>query len=364
MQLRKDRQHPYYHEYIVVFTGGGHTYRIDRRPDADTAFNTIMKEGCTAYDTIEEVHSNSLDGTSDCVVELHWQGDQTIDLLFVLSICFRTHNDKWTKRYTLQHYNCYFVSWTIIMIIVRGTTACRDGLKTALEHGIWPERLRNWKGRRLNQALDRVLGLESRVKMSLERARNREWDLEQKLKREMEKNPERDHELEQDHELEREWEQQQERQRQREPERWTRVQRRKAWSQEPMGEWASLIGTGWRQRREREREQPEREQWERQRKLASVRMRELKLELVQAQALERQLVHTVHARERKRAQLVQVLARVPLVLCWRLLQDWRLLQGWKYAKANVQQKLRELLRDANSVFLPGEREMSAMFSDR
>lgn len=113
IQLRKDHQHPYYHEYIVVFTEGGYAYRIDRRPDADAAFDTMMKEGCTAYDTIENIDLISLkelDGTYDCEVELHCGGEQTIDLLFVISICFRVHNDKWARRYTLQRYNCYFLS--------------------------------------------------------------------------------------------------------------------------------------------------------------------------------------------------------------------------------------------------------------
>jgi hypothetical protein len=131
IQLRKDHQHPYYHECIIVFTRGGHTYRVDRRPDADAAFDTIMREGCMAYDTVEEVGSTTLrelDEASDCVVELHWRGEETIDLLFVLSICFRIHNDRWTKRYTLQHYNCYFVSWTIIMVVIRSSTVLERGI--------------------------------------------------------------------------------------------------------------------------------------------------------------------------------------------------------------------------------------------
>jgi hypothetical protein len=98
-----------------------------------------MQRGCTAYDTIEEVGwlaLKKLKGTSDCVVELQWQGKQTIDLLFVLSICFRIHNDRWTKRYTLQLYNCHFVSWTIVMIVVRNTVRWAAGSDAALEYGI------------------------------------------------------------------------------------------------------------------------------------------------------------------------------------------------------------------------------------
>jgi hypothetical protein len=128
--LRRNYQHPYYHEYIIVSTRSGHTYRIDRRPDPDAPFDTIMKTGCTAYDTIQEVDSTSLkelDSTSSCVVELHWQSksEQSIDLLFVLSICFAIRNDEWADRYTLQRYNCYFLSWTIIAITMRKSAVRR-----------------------------------------------------------------------------------------------------------------------------------------------------------------------------------------------------------------------------------------------
>ena len=122
IQLRKDYQHPYYHEYIIISTGSGHSYRVDRRPDPDAPFDTIMKTGCIAYDTIQEVDLTSLkdlDKTSSCVVELHWQGKEIIDLLFILSICFAIHNDKLSDRYTLQRYNCYFLSWAIIVITMR-----------------------------------------------------------------------------------------------------------------------------------------------------------------------------------------------------------------------------------------------------
>jgi hypothetical protein len=98
-----------------------------------------MKAGCTAYDTIEEVHSTplkELHRTSGCVVELHWQDEQTIDLLFVLAICFAIHNDKWAKRYTLQCFNCYFLSWAIIVITMRKSAVCGDGLNMAVQDGI------------------------------------------------------------------------------------------------------------------------------------------------------------------------------------------------------------------------------------
>jgi len=122
LQLRRDRLPPYYHEYIVVFTQGGHAYRVDRRPDPNAPFDTIMRAGCKPHDTVQTVDSRSLresEKASDCIVEVHWQDKPTIDLLFVLSICFALRQDEQTKQYTLQRYNCYFLSWTIIMIAVR-----------------------------------------------------------------------------------------------------------------------------------------------------------------------------------------------------------------------------------------------------
>jgi hypothetical protein len=93
-----------------------------------------MKAGCTAYDTIQEVKSfKELDSTSHCVVELNWREEPTIDLLFVLSICFAIRNDKQADRYTLQCYNCYFLSWAIIVITMRKSAVCGAVLNTAVK---------------------------------------------------------------------------------------------------------------------------------------------------------------------------------------------------------------------------------------
>jgi hypothetical protein len=262
MQLRKDRQQPYCHEYIVMFTRGGHVYRIDRRPDAGAAFDTIMKEGCTPYDTVEEVHSNllkGLNGISDCVVELHWRTEKTIDLLFVLSICFRLHNDKSAQRYTLQHYNCYFLSWTIIMIIARNTTGCAAGLDAAIECGVWPKGLQNWN-----------------VELELDRARNNERILGLKLEQEREQAQIRKLKLE----LVR-----------------VRVPKRER-VRELRRELLDV-----ERARERMQELTQEREWE----------------LKRARALERE-----REQEWKRVRvLAQVVAQVPVVLGWQLAQGWK-----------------------------------------
>jgi hypothetical protein len=171
IQLRKDYQHPYYHEYIIISTRSSNTYRVDRRPDPDAPFDTIMKTGCMAYDTIQELDSTSfeeLDSTSSCVVELHWQGkerEETIDLSFILCICFAIHSDKLADRYTLQRYNCYFLSWVIIGITMRQSAVCGAvfntvGLGPGLARALALERVsERERAQRLEQARGWAHGL-------------------------------------------------------------------------------------------------------------------------------------------------------------------------------------------------------------
>jgi hypothetical protein len=161
IQLRKDYQHPYYHEYIIITIRSGLTYRIDRRPDPDAPFDTIMKNGCTAHDSIQEVDSE-LDNTSSCVVELHWQSEseESIDISFVLSICFAIRNDKWADRYTLQRYNCYFLSWAIVAIIMRKSAVCGAAFSTGIMPSCMDE-LERALELELERTLEWVLALEA-----------------------------------------------------------------------------------------------------------------------------------------------------------------------------------------------------------
>lgn len=145
MQLRKQYAAPAYHEFILVSTRAGHTYRVDRGRDGPV-FETMNKLGVPPCDTIELVQSTSLeeiDRTSACMIELHWgdDSDKTIDLLLALNICFQVHNES-GRRYKLLTRNCYFLAQTIIMIVVRKTVACRARLDQVLKRGICD---RTWK---------------------------------------------------------------------------------------------------------------------------------------------------------------------------------------------------------------------------
>ena len=150
-----------------------------------------MKNGCTSHDTIQEVDSTSLkelDSTSSCVVELHWQNEESIDLLFVLSICFAIHDDKWADRYTLQRYNCYFISWAIITITMRKSAVCRAVFNTGeVQNGVLEleQGLQLKLERELEQGLQ--LELERALEQALERKRVRVLELNRAL--ELERKP-------------------------------------------------------------------------------------------------------------------------------------------------------------------------------
>ncbi|CAE6425478.1 unnamed protein product [Rhizoctonia solani] len=122
IQLRKEFEEPFRHEFILIHLQRGEFCRLDRRGDPNVPTQTLRSEGSDAYDTIHEVVDlDAIDSTSESLVELRSNG--TIDLSFILSICFSIRNDPKTQRYTLQRFNCYFFSWTITSIIARHSVA-------------------------------------------------------------------------------------------------------------------------------------------------------------------------------------------------------------------------------------------------
>ncbi|KAF8600653.1 hypothetical protein BDV93DRAFT_446956, partial [Ceratobasidium sp. AG-I] len=122
IQLRKEYEEPFRHEFILVYLQRGGFCRLDRRGDPNVPTQTLRSEGSEAYDTIHEVTEiDEITSTSESLVEL--RPDGAIDLSFILSICFSIRSDPKTQRYTLQRFNCYFFSWTITSIVARHSVA-------------------------------------------------------------------------------------------------------------------------------------------------------------------------------------------------------------------------------------------------
>ncbi|KAG8728528.1 hypothetical protein FRC11_010870, partial [Ceratobasidium sp. 423] len=132
MQLRKENNAPFFHEYVVfeLYNGAG-CFRIDRRqlPDETVPLDCIYEQGVEAYDTIEEVTSlgDSHYSPSDCLatIDVTPQSGPVLQLEFILKSLWAIHQDPSSRVYTLQRYNCYFVAQTIFLLAAKGGSSFR-----------------------------------------------------------------------------------------------------------------------------------------------------------------------------------------------------------------------------------------------
>ncbi|CEL56364.1 hypothetical protein RSOLAG1IB_07750 [Rhizoctonia solani AG-1 IB] len=122
LQLRKERERPFYHEFVVFRLQAGTSWRIDRRqqPDEQEPLNSIYRGGVTARDTIEEVRSfdDPLYPRSYCLIELEFKSPVHVGL--ILRVCRSIQNH--AKLYTLQQHNCYFFAQALTICTACGVS--------------------------------------------------------------------------------------------------------------------------------------------------------------------------------------------------------------------------------------------------
>ncbi|KAF8750941.1 hypothetical protein RHS01_09064 [Rhizoctonia solani] len=126
MQIRIDNGKPP-HRFVLVFMDDDSIVRFDRRPET-SKFGALISEalGATecrkAGDDFCLLISDDLSKitqTTYCEIEIDFKDAEKRDLLLVLSAAFAIANDEVTNKYNLATYNCYFFSWTIVMVVVR-----------------------------------------------------------------------------------------------------------------------------------------------------------------------------------------------------------------------------------------------------
>ncbi|KAH7326918.1 hypothetical protein B0J17DRAFT_222542 [Rhizoctonia solani] len=131
MHLRKERQRPFFHEFVVLHLDDDTFWRIDRRqlPDEQDPYGCIGESGITACDTIERVSGitnfferNPITSSSNSMVELEFKKGIDVDVALVLRICRAIKNHKKAKFYTLQRYNCFFFAQALIMCTACGVS--------------------------------------------------------------------------------------------------------------------------------------------------------------------------------------------------------------------------------------------------
>lgn len=120
IQYRKDRQEPFCHEFIVLKLNDGTICRFERMGDPDTRTAALARRGTTAHDFAQvwpKEQLAKLDESSDVIAEIEYP--QEFDILDILALCYAIHQDPEAKQYTLQRYNCYFLSWSIMTYLAR-----------------------------------------------------------------------------------------------------------------------------------------------------------------------------------------------------------------------------------------------------
>ncbi|EEB98538.1 hypothetical protein MPER_01931, partial [Moniliophthora perniciosa FA553] len=96
-------------------------HRFDRRPiqgvigDVITNIPVATKDECDR--ALDDEVVARINKETECEMELFLNGKA--DLMVVLSACFAISKDQSAKEYTLFAHNCFFFSWTILMVTSR-----------------------------------------------------------------------------------------------------------------------------------------------------------------------------------------------------------------------------------------------------
>jgi len=122
LELRKEREEPAKHEFIILEMTDMHTrFRIERRPSEGTNINAKSK-GCEARDTLTPLDAQdyeSLCRLTDRKINLCFTGRTHPDLTTVFAFCNVIRKDHDAKIYSLAQFNCYFLARTLTLLVAR-----------------------------------------------------------------------------------------------------------------------------------------------------------------------------------------------------------------------------------------------------
>ncbi|KAF8671789.1 hypothetical protein RHS04_08125 [Rhizoctonia solani] len=116
------------HRFVVAFLRGGKVVRFDRRPLTKKP-GTLFAETLGAFssrkaaDQYEELEGEKLKEIDNSEREIDLKMPSSTSLLHIISACFSLSQDPQSVHYELLKYNCYFFSWSIVMIVTRHTHA-------------------------------------------------------------------------------------------------------------------------------------------------------------------------------------------------------------------------------------------------
>ncbi|KAG8693281.1 hypothetical protein FRC08_009220 [Ceratobasidium sp. 394] len=121
LQLRRDTSNVVHHRFIVLYMKDGALHRFDRRPGVGpvhvtTGAPVVSLDECVA--NLDKESERLIESQSLCEIELSLD-DGTNNVLTVVSTCYAIAQDEKARYYSLFGYNCFFFSWTILMVVSR-----------------------------------------------------------------------------------------------------------------------------------------------------------------------------------------------------------------------------------------------------
>ncbi|KAG8742479.1 hypothetical protein FRC10_001375 [Ceratobasidium sp. 414] len=140
LQYRQDsRSSALYHEFVVAELDNGTFCRFDRRGVTDRRGEFISGKGIEAEDTVRvlskaDFEFKELEQTSKLLLRVHFPQGQ--DLIVILATCYGILADERAGRYTVTQFNCYFLSWAILITTARRTV---DWSAVSREPKLWEE---------------------------------------------------------------------------------------------------------------------------------------------------------------------------------------------------------------------------------
>ncbi|ESK85009.1 hypothetical protein Moror_15747 [Moniliophthora roreri MCA 2997] len=109
------------HRFVVLYMQDQSIHRFDRRPIGGVIGDVITNTPVATKDECDRALDDEviakINKETECEMELFLNGKA--DLMIVLSACFAISKDQSAKEYTLFAHNCFFFSWTILMVTSR-----------------------------------------------------------------------------------------------------------------------------------------------------------------------------------------------------------------------------------------------------
>jgi len=129
LQIRRDVGGVVPHRFVMLHMEDEQTHRFDRRPQQarddhrpdynlfELAINTAVKSEDSFIAGVNRLLLKEIELMSYCEIELFEPEQQ--DLLAVISACFAISTNHNAQNYTLLRHNCFFFSWTILLVVCR-----------------------------------------------------------------------------------------------------------------------------------------------------------------------------------------------------------------------------------------------------